>query len=124
MAKKIQIRRDTAANWTNTNPTLAQGEPALETDTLKEKIGDGINDWNNLPYKSSSGGFPIIMIDGRPWELRKTVNLNDPAKTLVQEVDDIIVGSPASGEFVFLKYLGGNVTDFYNENIYELITGI
>ena len=43
-------RRDTAANWTAANPTLASGEVALETDTRKFKIGDGSTAWNSLNY--------------------------------------------------------------------------
>ena len=58
MASQIQIRRDTAANWTSTNPTLAEGELGLETDTRKLKIGDGITAWNDLEYyvNPSEGG--------------------------------------------------------------------
>lgn len=56
MAQIIQIRRDTAANWTAANPILAQGEPALEIDTKKEKIGDGVTAWNSLPYKANGSG--------------------------------------------------------------------
>ena len=33
MAVQIQLRRDTAANWTSADPTLAAGEFAIETDT-------------------------------------------------------------------------------------------
>jgi hypothetical protein len=40
MASLIKLRRDTAANWTSVNPTLASGEPGLETDTLKIKYGN------------------------------------------------------------------------------------
>lgn len=47
---RIQIRRDTAANWTAGNPVLAAGEPAIETDTGKTKTGDGIRNWTSLPY--------------------------------------------------------------------------
>jgi hypothetical protein len=50
MASIIQIRRDTASAWTSTNPTLAQGELALETDTLKLKAGDGTTTWTSLTY--------------------------------------------------------------------------
>ena len=50
MADMIQLRRDTAANWTSANPTLAQGEPALETDTGKLKVGDGSTAWTSLGY--------------------------------------------------------------------------
>ena len=48
MADIIQIRRDTAANWTSTNPTLAQGEIGWERDTGRLKIGDGSTAWNSL----------------------------------------------------------------------------
>jgi len=36
--KVLQLRRDTAANWTTNNPTLAAGEIGIETDTLKFKL--------------------------------------------------------------------------------------
>lgn len=48
---QLQIRRDTAANWTSTNPTLASGEWGLETDTRQYKIGDGVTAWNSLGYQ-------------------------------------------------------------------------
>jgi hypothetical protein len=50
MATKIQIRRDTAANWTSANPTLSSGEQGFETDTGKVKIGDGSTAWTSLAY--------------------------------------------------------------------------
>lgn len=46
----IQVRRDTAANWTSRNPTLAAGEVGFETDALKAKIGDGSTAWTSLRY--------------------------------------------------------------------------
>lgn len=52
MASVIQFRRDTAANWTSSNPTLANGEFGLESDTLKYKIGDGATAWTSLAYAS------------------------------------------------------------------------
>lgn len=51
---KLQVRRDTAANWTSTNPTLASGEIGFETDTLKFKIGNGSTAWNSLAYQNAS----------------------------------------------------------------------
>jgi len=56
MSSKIQLRRDSAANWTATNPVLAQGEPGLETDTSKVKYGDGSTAWNLLDYASGGAG--------------------------------------------------------------------
>lgn len=57
MADKIQIRRDTAANWTSANPTLAQGELGIETDTLKVKAGTGSTAWTSLGYLINTGGY-------------------------------------------------------------------
>lgn len=50
MPKRIQFRRDTAANWAFHNPRLMPGEIGMETDTQKFKIGDGDLDWEDLPY--------------------------------------------------------------------------
>lgn len=50
MTTTIQIRRDTAANWTAANPVLHIGEQGVETDTHKMKIGDGATAWTGLPY--------------------------------------------------------------------------
>ena len=47
---QIQLRRDTAANWTSANPTLAIGEMGIEYDTQKFKIGDGSTPWTSLAY--------------------------------------------------------------------------
>jgi hypothetical protein len=49
----IQVRRDTAANWTSINPTLASGEIGLETDTNKTKFGNGSSTWTALSYSAS-----------------------------------------------------------------------
>jgi hypothetical protein len=55
MTARLQNRRDTAANWTANNPTLAAGELGLETDTTKYKIGDGTTAWNSLAYAYTAG---------------------------------------------------------------------
>lgn len=51
MAQQIQLRRDTAANWTSVNPVLAEGEIGLELDTMAYKIGDGSTAWASLDYR-------------------------------------------------------------------------
>ena len=61
----IQSRRDTAANWTSTNPTLAAGEFGLETDTLKLKLGNGTAAWNSLAYVGSGTSDNALKLDGR-----------------------------------------------------------
>lgn len=51
---RIQVRRDTAANWSTNNPTPLAGEPCFETDTGKLKIGDGATAYNDLAYQGGS----------------------------------------------------------------------
>ena len=50
MPTKIQLRRDTAADWASNNPTLAAGEFGWESDTNRFKIGTGSAAWNSLEY--------------------------------------------------------------------------
>lgn len=45
---------DTAANWRNNNPILGKGEIAIESDTGKFKFGNGVNNYNDINYSSSS----------------------------------------------------------------------
>jgi hypothetical protein len=59
MPTQIQLRRDTAADWTSNNPTLAAGELGYETDTTKFKVGDGTTAWTSLSYNTSAGGATI-----------------------------------------------------------------
>lgn len=48
---KIQLKKDTAANWTSSNPTLLSGEQGLETDTGLTKMGTGAA-WNSTDYEN------------------------------------------------------------------------
>lgn len=69
---KILIRRDISTNWTTTNPILADGEQGYEKDTGKMKIGNGITNWNLLPYFANvpstffDGGYPSIVYTAGP----------------------------------------------------------
>jgi hypothetical protein len=60
----LQLRRDTAANWTAANPTLASGEFGLETDTTLFKIGDGATAWNALSYGGIQGTPGTQLLNG------------------------------------------------------------
>ena len=50
MAIRMQQRRGTAAQWASANPVLAAGELGWESDTNKFKMGDGVNQWDDLDY--------------------------------------------------------------------------
>lgn len=53
---RIQIRRDTEADWITYDPVLEQGEMGYITDTGGLKIGDGSTVFTALPLFSSGGG--------------------------------------------------------------------
>jgi hypothetical protein len=57
----IQVRRDTAANWTSTNPTLAAGEIGFETDTNLFKIGNGSSVWSSLAYAAVNASNSVAL---------------------------------------------------------------
>lgn len=49
---RIQLRRDTAANWESVNPVLAEGEIGIDLTNNKFKIGNGVDTYTSLPYAS------------------------------------------------------------------------
>lgn len=64
MASIIQLRRDTAANWTAIDPTLAEGEIGIETDTWQIKVGTGLEPWSAIDYFSAVGAVAWGNITG------------------------------------------------------------
>ena len=62
MVTKLKIRRDNSTVWNLINPVLEQGEPAVELDTGRMKIGDGERPYIELPYTSSTGAGGISTI--------------------------------------------------------------
>lgn len=90
MPTQIQFRRDTAADWTSNNPTLAAGEFGYETDTTKFKVGDGSTAWNSLSYNTSAGGTTInnatanelVTVAATTTELDAEANLTFDGSTL------------------------------------------
>jgi hypothetical protein len=74
MPAQLQYRRDTAANFSNYNPTLLPGEIGYETDTGKFKIGVSNNTWQSLPYFNSVSSTytynnTIVFPTASPWTL-------------------------------------------------------
>lgn len=75
MTTRIKLRRDTAANWTATNPILAAGEPGLETDTGKIKYGNGVSHWNTIEHiggdaLTNTGDITVQTGDADRWLVR------------------------------------------------------
>ena len=62
MPVQIQLRNGTAAQWTAANPILAAGEVGIESDTKKQKFGDGTTAWNSLGYVGTSGTVTSVSV--------------------------------------------------------------
>lgn len=64
----LQLRTGSATQWAASTRILAVGEPGVETDTGRIKVGDGTNLWSGLPWsgaaisKSTSNGS--LMVNG------------------------------------------------------------
>lgn len=50
---QFQWRRSPAATWTSDNDILGAGEPGMELDTNRWKLGDGSTAWNALAYQGN-----------------------------------------------------------------------
>lgn len=66
VAKRLQLRNDTAAHWIAANPVLLSGEIGIETDTTRMKIGNGSLPWASLPYFPSDTGLGSVFDGGTP----------------------------------------------------------
>lgn len=75
MTVRIQLRRDLQSNWIAINPVLAIGEPGVEYDTGRIKIGDGVTVWSNLKYASGPGDWAGL--DNKPIIPRDINQLTD-----------------------------------------------
>lgn len=65
MADRIQMRRDTLANWSAYNPILLEGEHGYVLDDANlYKMGDGIHAWNDLPWRGYNGNVLQDLQDG------------------------------------------------------------
>ena len=85
---QIRLRRRTAAGWMATDPVLGPGEPGLEKDSGKLKIGNGYAKWSDLPYfvptdSDNIGGATLVEhIDS---DLPHPVYDDGPSLTLLYE---------------------------------------
>lgn len=61
MTVRIQLRRDSEANWIAANPILAEGEAAFSLDKNRVKIGDGNTIWSSLEYVGAEDKTPELM---------------------------------------------------------------
>ena len=112
MAVQIQLRRDTASNWTSNNPTLAQGEFAIETDTDKYKIGDGSTAWTSLSYSS----LPANVLSLAGGAMTGAITTNSTFDGVDIAVRDAILSSTTTTAGAALPKAGGAMTGAITTN--------
>lgn len=126
MAGKFRVRRDTLAEWTAANPTLAEAELVVENPTTvggapRFKIGDGITPYNQLPYasmgsqgiKGDKGDF--LGITDLMGHSTSSLTISEGVKALTAPTGK----SWVSGMYIMLSstaapdnYLVGQITDY------------
>jgi len=100
MAVKIQIRRDTASNWTSINPTLSIGELGFETNTGKVKVGTGSATWTALPYVGAISGVSdteIGYLDGVTSAIQTQIDAKANSSDIAELAQDAIATAIAAG---------------------------
>ena len=87
----LQVRSDLARNWTDRNPVLGEGEYGLETDNYLIKIGDGVTNWQHLPYLNKlDPSYFKHMNDG-------SLTFSD---AFAQQINNIIINSGGDAHIV------------------------
>jgi len=105
MASKIQIRRDTLANWTSNNPVLSSGETAFVLDENKFKVGNGSSVFTDLPYLDSRESEKlktsrVIQLSG---DVSGSVTFDGSASVNISteiQPDSVALGSDTTGDYV------------------------
>lgn len=111
ISAQIQFRRDTAANWTAADPTLASGEVGFETDTGKFKIGNGATAWTALAYAYTPGATSGTYSLGNGVDSGSVTGLGlafTPSQVL------LTVRIPAGGLVLFAVPVGNPTTDGFS----------
>ena len=105
MTKTIQAtvknRTDTAANWTQKNPVLAEGEIIVVQTSAGEtrlKIGDGVKTFTQLPYTDEQIYNNVVT----------SVNGQTGDVTLVNDSKSLGIASAAVGQIPKIKAIDSN----------------
>lgn len=103
--QRIRLPHFTSVDWTEQNPLLQKGEIAVESDTRRMKIGDGVTRWNDLEYIAGSAGGANVA-----WgEISGTLSQQDDLQNALDEKINKTQGTENAGK-VLLVGNDGEVT--------------
>lgn len=60
---RFQWRRGSTSEWAEWNPVLEEGEPGVEEDTGKFKIGNGTAPWSQLSYFLNENDVEVLITE-------------------------------------------------------------
>jgi hypothetical protein len=113
----IQLRRDTAADWSSAPSALGrgilyEGEIGFETDTYRFKIGDGTTTWADLDYFGASGVVSSGIGGGGTANYLPifTNGVTIGNSEVYQDINDIIIGGTSASAKLHVE------GDFYVSN--------
>ena len=98
MKGRIQHPRYTAAALAAKNPVLLDGEVVYESDTRKQKVGDGVTAWNNLPYEGGSSSPAVITITSGNRVENAPIKFTKQGDVIPVFIDRYALGGPTEGE--------------------------
>lgn len=113
---RIQLRNDTAANWTTQNPVLRKGEMGVEIDTRKIKIGNGTDRWTALEYSGVDEDTIKGIIDNN----RNAVEfiVASEGETDAQALARVIT-APKKGDVGIVEQTKNGIGEFYTAYIHD-----
>lgn len=113
MSITIQLRRDTKANWIESEAVLAPGEPGFETDTGKFKIGDGERRWQDLGYFNPGDDSTLFAAIDAHFQSLEATNIDEAAihAAVIAQISELqsTVGISDDGPSLFLLYQNAKV---------------
>lgn len=121
------LRRGTAANWSEKNPILREGEEGYETDTGRRKVGDGTTEWNNLKYDSGivdqtynpdsenaqSGKAVAEAVADKEFELIEEITITEDTDVITRNTEPDGTAYNFSGIFAIVSFPA--MTNDYNK---------
>lgn len=99
---RLKIRQGASGLWGAINPVLLQGEPGLETDTKRVRIGDGVTAFTGLPFLLNSTLITTSALDTTAGRVTKVgdFGLGLASPTSAASANDYPLGSLVSSNQV------------------------
>ena len=113
---RIQLRNDTAENWTNANPVLLKGEMGVETDTGKTKIGNGTDNWTTLKYSGVDEDTIKGIIDNNRNAVEFIVANEGESDT---QALARVINAPKKGDVGIVEQTKNGIGEFYTAYIHD-----